>query len=152
MNVERMTQRVQKALNGAYTRALSEHNTQTAPEHLLAAILEQTDGVAAPILQKAGIDPHAAEQQLARAIGALPRYSGANADQNQVTVAPALSRLLATAERARQLEARFGPLPDLETVDAQLIARALPPVNGEFPVPRALTIVRARLRSPSWTT
>ena len=32
MNVERMTQRVQEALNAAYTRALAEHNTQTAPE------------------------------------------------------------------------------------------------------------------------
>jgi len=98
MNVERMTQRVQEALNAAYTRALSEHNTQTTPEHLLAAILDQTDGVAAPILQKAGLDPQAVEQQLGRAIAALPRYQGANADQSQVTVAPALTRLLGKAD------------------------------------------------------
>ncbi|MGH7716837.1 MAG: Clp protease N-terminal domain-containing protein, partial [Vulcanimicrobiaceae bacterium] len=36
-----MTQRVQEALNSAYTRALAEHNPQTTPEHLLAALLDQ---------------------------------------------------------------------------------------------------------------
>ncbi|MBV8750670.1 MAG: hypothetical protein JO103_13255, partial [Candidatus Eremiobacteraeota bacterium] len=52
-----MTQRVQEALNAAYTRALSEHHTQTSPEHLLGAVLDQADGIAVPILSKAGIDP-----------------------------------------------------------------------------------------------
>ncbi len=98
MNVERMTQRVQEALNAAYTRALSEHNTQTAPEHLLAAILDQTEGIAAPILEKAGLDPRDVDRRLTAAIAALPRYQGANADQSQVTVAPALTRLLAKAD------------------------------------------------------
>jgi ATP-dependent Clp protease ATP-binding subunit ClpB len=98
MNVERMTQRVQEALNAAYTRALSEHNTQTAPEHLLAAILDQTEGIAAPILEKAGLDPRDVDRRLTAAIAALPRYQGANADQSQVTIAPALTRLLAKAD------------------------------------------------------
>ena len=70
MNVERMTQRVQEALNAAYTRAVSEHHTQTTPEHLLAAILDQTDGVAAPILEKAGLDPQTVDQRVARAVAA----------------------------------------------------------------------------------
>jgi ATP-dependent Clp protease ATP-binding subunit ClpB len=98
MNVERMTQRVQEALNAAYSRALTERNTQTTPEHLLAAILDQSDGIAAPILQKAGLDPAALAKRVDQAIGALPRFSGPNADQNQVTVSPALTRLLASAE------------------------------------------------------
>ena len=98
MNVERMTQRVQEALNAAYTRALSEHNTQTTPEHLLAAVLAQTDGVAAPILEKAGLDPRDIDQQTDRLIAALPRLQGASADQSQVTVSPGLSRLLAAAD------------------------------------------------------
>jgi ATP-dependent Clp protease ATP-binding subunit ClpB len=98
MNVERMTQRVQEALNAAYTRALSEHNTQTTPEHLLAAVLDQTEGIAAPILEKAGLDPRTVDQRLQAAIAALPRLQGANADQSQVTVAPALTRLLGKAD------------------------------------------------------
>ena len=98
MNVERMTQRVQEALNAAYTRALTERNTQTTPEHLLAAILDQPEGIAAPILQKAGIDPATLGNKVDQAIGALPRLSGPNADQSTVTVSPALTRLLAAAE------------------------------------------------------
>ena len=46
MNVEKMTERVGDALNAAYARALHEHNTQTAPEHMLAALLEQERGIA----------------------------------------------------------------------------------------------------------
>jgi ATP-dependent Clp protease ATP-binding subunit ClpB len=98
MNVERMTQRVQEALNAAYTRALTERNTQTTPEHLLAAILDQPEGIAAPIFQKAGLDPTTVGNKVDAAIAALPRFSGANADQNQIHVAPALTRLLDTAE------------------------------------------------------
>jgi ATP-dependent Clp protease ATP-binding subunit ClpB len=98
MNVERMTQRVQEALNAAYTRAVSEHHTQTTPEHLLAAILDQSDGVAGPILQKAGLDPQTVDQRVARVLAALPRLQGAGADQGHVTVAPALTRLLNKAD------------------------------------------------------
>ncbi len=98
MNVERMTQRVQEALNAAYSLALAERSTQTAPDHLLAALLEQTDGIATPILQKAGVDVAALTAQVARAIGVLPRFSGPNADQNAVTVAPSLTRLLGVAD------------------------------------------------------
>src|SRR5471032_1146249 len=98
MNVERMTQRVQEALNAGYTRALTERNTQTTPEHLLAAILDQPEGVAVPILQKAGLDPTTIGNKVDALIAALPRHSGPNADQGQVTVSPALTRLLASAD------------------------------------------------------
>ncbi|HTJ28561.1 MAG TPA: ATP-dependent chaperone ClpB [Candidatus Limnocylindria bacterium] len=98
MNADRMTQRVQESLNAAYTRALGDHNTQTTPEHLLAAVLDQTDGITAPILKKAGLDPTTVASQVERAIAALPHYSGANAEQSQITVSPGLSRLLANAD------------------------------------------------------
>ncbi len=98
MNQDRMTQRVQEALNAAYTRAVSEHNTETTPEHLLAAILDQTEGIARPILEKAGLDPQAVDQRAQTAIGALPRYQGAAADQSRVTVSPGITRLFAKAD------------------------------------------------------
>jgi ATP-dependent Clp protease ATP-binding subunit ClpB len=108
MNVERMTQRVQEALNAAYTRALTERNTQTTPEHLLAAVLEQPEGVAGPILQKAGLDPTTVANRVDAAIAALPRLSGPNADQSTVSVSPGVTRLLATAEdEAKKLNDDF---------------------------------------------
>ena len=54
MNVEKMTERVADGLNAAYSRALHEHNTQTAPEHMLAALLEQERGIAPDVLAAAG--------------------------------------------------------------------------------------------------
>jgi ATP-dependent Clp protease ATP-binding subunit ClpB len=96
MNAERMTQRVAEALNAAYSRALSERNTQTAPEHVLAALLDQQDGLADPILSKAGADPADLRRRTDAAIASLPRLTGAG-DQSP-TVAPALSRLLTEAD------------------------------------------------------
>jgi ATP-dependent Clp protease ATP-binding subunit ClpB len=104
MNVDRMTQRVQEALNAAYTRALSEHNTQTMPEHLLAALLGQDEGIAPAILEKSGVDVAALRRAVDAAIGRLPRLSGSNADNAQVTVAPAIPRIFTQAEaEAKQL-------------------------------------------------
>ncbi|MFY9739460.1 MAG: ATP-dependent chaperone ClpB [Candidatus Cybelea sp.] len=93
-----MTERVGDALNAAYARALHEHNTQTAPEHMLAALLEQERGIAPDIVAKAGADPKALARQVDEAIGKLPRLSGAGADSAQVTLSPELARIMSAAE------------------------------------------------------
>src|SRR3984957_9807402 len=98
MNVEKMTERVGDALNEAYSRALHEHNTQTTPEHMLAALLEQERGIAPDILAKAGADPKAVARAVDDAIGRLPRLSGSNADSAQVTLSPELARIMTAAE------------------------------------------------------
>jgi ATP-dependent Clp protease ATP-binding subunit ClpB len=98
MNVEKMTERVGDALNAAYARALHEHNTQTEPEHMLAALLQQERGIAPDILAKAGADPKALARRVDEAIGRLPRLSGAGADSAQVTLSPELARIMSTAE------------------------------------------------------
>src|SRR5579884_1309566 len=105
MNVDRMTERVQDALNAAYTRALNERNTQTTPEHLLAALLDQERGIAPDIIKEAGVDPKTLAAKTDEAIGRLPRLTGAGADQATVTVAPELTRLFSQAEAdAKQLQ------------------------------------------------
>jgi ATP-dependent Clp protease ATP-binding subunit ClpB len=98
MNVEKMTERVADALNSAYSRALSEHNTQTTPEHVLAALLEQERGIAPDIVTAAGADPAAVARRADEAIAKLPRLSGANAEGAQVTLAPELARIVTAAE------------------------------------------------------
>jgi len=98
MNVEKMTERVAEGLNAAYTRALHEHNTQTTPEHMLAALLEQERGIAPDILKRAGVDLKAFARKVDDAIGRLPRLTGVNAENAQVHVAPEMTRLLAKAD------------------------------------------------------
>jgi ATP-dependent Clp protease ATP-binding subunit ClpB len=119
MNVEKMTERVGDALNEAYSRALSERNTQTTPEHMLAALLEQERGIAPDILAKAGADPKAFAKKVDEAIDRLPRLSGANADTAQVTLSPELSRIMNVAEsEAKALQ------DDYTSVEHVLLAMA----------------------------
>src|SRR6185312_10490061 len=119
MNVDRMTERVSDALNGAYSRALTEHNTQVTPEHMLAALLEQERGIAPDILTRAGVDIRQFGLRLNEAIGRLPRLSGANADSAQVGLSPELARLMTTAEsEAKKLQ------DDYVSVEHVLLAMA----------------------------
>ena len=114
-----MTERVGDALNAAYSRALAEHNTQTAPEHVLAALLEQDGGIAPDVVKQAGADPVQLANRAAEAIGRLPRVSGSNADAAQVTVSPELGRLLSAADaQAKALQ------DDFVSVDHLLLAMA----------------------------
>ena len=98
MNADRMTERVAQGLNSAYTRALSEHNTQTTPEHLAAALLDQERGIASDILKRAGANPETFSRRIDEAIGRLPRLTGASAENAQVHASQDLTRLLARAD------------------------------------------------------
>jgi ATP-dependent Clp protease ATP-binding subunit ClpB len=119
MNVDRMTERVADALNAAYSRALTERNTQTAPEHMLAALLEQERGITPDIVAAAGGDPKALARKVDEAIGRLPRLSGSNADSVQVTLSPELSRIMSAAENeAKALQ------DDYTSVEHVLLAMA----------------------------
>jgi len=119
MNVDKMTERVSEALNAAYTRALTEHNTETTPEHMLAAMLDQERGIAADVLAKAGADVPALTKRVDEAIGRLPRLSGAAADNAQVTLSPALARVMSGAENeAKALQ------DDYTSVEHVLLAMA----------------------------
>jgi ATP-dependent Clp protease ATP-binding subunit ClpB len=119
MNVEKMTERVADALNAAYSRALHEHNTQTTPEHMLAALLDQERGIAPDILAHAGADPKALESKVNEAIGRLPRLTGASADSAQVTLSPELARIMTVAENeAKALQ------DDYTSVEHVLLAMA----------------------------
>jgi ATP-dependent Clp protease ATP-binding subunit ClpB len=119
MNVEKMTERVAEGLNAAYSRALHEHNTQTAPEHMLAALLKQERGIAPDILAAAGADPKTIARKVDEAIGRLPRLSGAGAESAQVTLSPELARIMSVAENeAKALQ------DDYTSVEHVLLAMA----------------------------
>jgi len=119
MNVEKMTERVSEGLNAAYSRALHEHNTQTAPEHMLAALLEQERGIAPDVLAAAGADPKTIARKVDEAIGKLPRLSGAGAESAQVTLSPELARIMSVAENeAKALQ------DDYTSVEHVLLAMA----------------------------
>jgi ATP-dependent Clp protease ATP-binding subunit ClpB len=75
MQPDRFTIKSQEAVQAAQQLADQRHNPQTTPEHLLAVLLEQQDGLVPAILRKLGVDPAAVRQSLTPALDALPKLS-----------------------------------------------------------------------------
>ncbi|HEY4014032.1 MAG TPA: ATP-dependent chaperone ClpB [Polyangiaceae bacterium] len=71
-----MTTKSREAFQDALDRASRFGNPELTPEHLLAAMIEQDGGVAAPLLQKAGADVNGLRDALARKLEALPKVTG----------------------------------------------------------------------------
>jgi ATP-dependent Clp protease ATP-binding subunit ClpB len=76
MRPDRMTTKSREAFQDAADRASRSGNPELQPEHLLAAMLEQDGGVAAPLLQKAGADVAALRATVAQRLEKYPRVSG----------------------------------------------------------------------------
>jgi ATP-dependent Clp protease ATP-binding subunit ClpB len=71
-----MTTKSREAFQDAIGRASRFGNPELQPEHLLAAMLDQEGGVAAPLLQKAGADVAVLRDAVARRVEGFPRVSG----------------------------------------------------------------------------
>jgi ATP-dependent Clp protease ATP-binding subunit ClpB len=76
MRPDRMTTKSREAFQDAIDRASRFGNPELQPEHLLAAMLDQEGGVAAPLLQKAGSDVTALTAGVAARIAGFPRVTG----------------------------------------------------------------------------
>ncbi len=77
MRMDRLTIKAQEAVQGAQQLAETRQNQQVDVEHLLLALLAQTDGVAVPLLQKVGANVALLQQQLADEVARIPSVSGA---------------------------------------------------------------------------
>jgi ATP-dependent Clp protease ATP-binding subunit ClpB len=99
MDMNRLTQKSQEALHDAQTKALRFGHTEVDGEHLLLALLDQTEGLVAPLLARAGADPDRLREDLEAELNRRPKVTGPGASPGQVFVTQRLSRLLETAER-----------------------------------------------------
>jgi ATP-dependent Clp protease ATP-binding subunit ClpB len=121
MQADRFTIKSQEAIQAAHRLAEERRNPQATPEHLLAVLLEQGDGVVVPVLRKLGVDPAAVRATLGPALEALPRLTGAGAGE-----AGPSSELVATLRTA---EAEMRELHD-EYVSTEHLALALAQSTG----------------------
>jgi ATP-dependent Clp protease ATP-binding subunit ClpB len=99
MDPNRMTLKTQEALHDAQTKALRYGHTEIDVEHLLLALLEQSDGLVPRLMERAEADPAALRAGLEQALEQRPRVSGAGS--GEVHVSRALSRLLDAADEER---------------------------------------------------
>ena len=100
MRLDRLTVKVQEALQAAYGVADDAGQQVIEPEHLLKALLDQADGIARPVLQKVGADPASIDAEVTAAIDAMPKVSGGAG--LQVGVGPRLNTVLERAFRAAE--------------------------------------------------
>ena len=99
---DKLTLKSQDALSTAVQRAAAHGSPQVDSLYLLLALLEQADGIAAPLLRAVGANPALVAQQAEERLARLPRARGATLS------APDMSRSLVTAvvtasSRAKQL-------------------------------------------------
>ncbi len=76
MRMDKLTIKAQEAVQQAQSLAERSQNVQIDVEHLLAALLQQTDGVTGPLLQKLGVTIGLLAQQVEAEIGRLPKVAG----------------------------------------------------------------------------
>ncbi|MCU1656936.1 MAG: ATP-dependent chaperone ClpB [Pseudonocardiales bacterium] len=108
MDMNRLTQKSQEALQEAQAIATRSGHTEVDGEHLLLALVEDDDGVAPRVLDLAGVDIDALREQLRAELGRRPRVTGPAPTPGQVFLTQRLARLLDTADReARRLKDEY---------------------------------------------
>jgi ATP-dependent Clp protease ATP-binding subunit ClpB len=81
MNLEKFTDRAKGFLQSAQTVAIRMNHQRIGPEHLLKALLEDKEGMAAQLIQRAGGNPGTAAAEVDKALGKIPAVSGGGAQQ-----------------------------------------------------------------------
>ncbi|WP_449256929.1 ATP-dependent chaperone ClpB [Bosea sp. (in: a-proteobacteria)] len=100
MNIEKYTDRAKGFLQAAQTIALREGNQQFTPEHLLKALLDDNEGMAAGLIDRAGGNSRLALQLTDQALAKLPKVSGGGAGGLNLT--QGLARVFDAAEKAAE--------------------------------------------------
>ena len=119
MDLEKLTDRARGFLQAAQTIAVREHHQRIAPAHLLKALLDDEQGMAAGLIQAAGGDPKAAKREVDMAVSKIPSVTGSGATQ-----APALDGdTIRILDQAEQVAQKSGD--SYVTVERILLAMAL---------------------------
>src|SRR6266487_3669400 len=94
MRLDRFTLRAQEAVQTAIEQAERNQNQQVEPEHLLAAMLEQPEGIVRPILGKLSVNVAVVSNDIQAAIARFPRVQG-----GQQYFSPRLSQVFTAAQK-----------------------------------------------------
>jgi ATP-dependent Clp protease ATP-binding subunit ClpB len=96
MNFEKLSDRSKGFLQAAQTMALGRGHQRLLPAHLLKVFIEDSEGLAAQLIQRAGGDPKAALARVDEILDKTPKVEGGGA--GQVYMSPELAKVLSQAE------------------------------------------------------
>ncbi|MBS7705348.1 ATP-dependent chaperone ClpB [Chelatococcus asaccharovorans] len=97
MNIDKYTDRAKGFLQSAQGLALREGHQQFTPEHLLKVLLDDSEGLAAGLIDRAGGQSRLALSAVEQALAKLPKVQGGS---GQIYLSPALARVFDQAEKA----------------------------------------------------
>ncbi|RSU65607.1 ATP-dependent chaperone ClpB [Sphingomonas sp. S-NIH.Pt1_0416] len=119
MNIEKFTDRAKGFLQAAQTVAIRNSHQRIAPEHLLKALIEDDQGMAAGLIQAAGGDAKRVERETDAALAKIPAVSGSGAQSS-----PGLDNdLVRVLDQAEQIAQQAGD--SFVTVERLLLALTL---------------------------
>ena len=119
MDLEKLTDRARGFLQAAQTIAVREHHQRIAPAHLLKALLDDEQGMAAGLIQAAGGDSKTAKREVDALVAKEPSVTGSGASQ-----APGMDgNTIRILDQAEQVAQKAGD--SYVTVERLLLAFAL---------------------------
>ena len=119
MNLENFTDRAKGFLQSAQTTAIRLNHQRITPLHILKVLLDDSEGMAAGLVQRAGGDPVKAEQRVDDELGRIPAVSGSGAQAS-----PGLDNdSVRVLDQAQQIAEKSGD--SFVTVERLLVALAL---------------------------
>ena len=95
MNLEKFTERSRGFMQAAQTIAMRESHQRLAPEHLLKALMDDDQGLAANLITRGGGDAAAVRMAVDLAVSKIAKVSG---DAGQVYMDSATGKVVAEAE------------------------------------------------------
>ncbi len=108
MDLQKLTQRAQQAIQQAHALALREHHQEVDGEHLLLALVQQEDGLVPRLLERLGITCSVVRARLEDELQRRPRVSGGATEAGKVYVTNRLNALLVKAgDAADQLKDEY---------------------------------------------
>ena len=81
MNINSLTIKAQEALQSAFTLARDNGQQGVEPLHILSAIVAEDDSLGAFLLGRVGVNVRSLRQEVANAVGQLPKVSGGDGQQ-----------------------------------------------------------------------
>ncbi|GHC76098.1 ATP-dependent chaperone ClpB [Limoniibacter endophyticus] len=95
MNIEKYSERVRGFIQSAQTMALSRNHQQFTPEHILKVLVDDQEGLAASLIERAGGRSRDVQLGVDAALDALPKVEGAN---GQLYLSQPLAKVFTVAE------------------------------------------------------
>jgi len=80
MRIDKFTQKMQEALQAAQDLASQSKHQEITNEHFLLSLLDQSDGITQPLLEKIGVQPNQLRDRLLTELNRKPKVTGASVD------------------------------------------------------------------------